>query len=45
MQAPKGATQSAGVVVEQSSGCLYVKVYLAFSACKTCSEAQKCKIQ
>ena len=27
MQAPKGATQSAGVVVEQSSGsCLYVKV-------------------
>ena len=26
MQAPKGATQSAGVVVEQSSSCLYVKV-------------------
>ena len=26
MQAPKGATQSAGVVVEQSASCLYVKV-------------------
>ena len=26
LQAPKGATQSAGVVVEQSAGCMYVKV-------------------
>ena len=39
LQAPKGATQSAGVVVEQSAGCMYVKVntwHLSSRHCEHC---------